>query len=118
MRQLSLQKKTIFISAILSAATAVRGQAQFTILDLGTINGDSTFGWGVNAGGQVAGFSNENQGHEQAFRTSANSAINTSTDLLGTLGGTFSGAYGLNGNAQAVGIGGLPGNLYYHAVRT
>jgi probable HAF family extracellular repeat protein len=88
-------------------------------MDLGTLDGNPTLGRAVNTSGQVAGFSDGvNQGNEQAFRTGANSAINSPADKLGTLGGTFSEAYGLNDGGQAVGLAGLPGNFFYHAFRT
>lgn len=107
--------------ALLAAFVAGAGttHGQYTILDLGLLDGHPTLGRALNNSGQVAGFSNgTSQGSELAFRTAANSPINASADKLGTLGGTFSEALGLNDGGQAVGLAGLPGNFYYHAFRT
>lgn len=114
----ALPVRIVWVMAVCLLLTG-RTQGQYTILDLGTLDGNPTLGRAVNGNGQVAGFSNgTSQGSEQAFRTAANSPINSATDKLGTLGGTFSEAYGLNDSGQAVGIAGLPDNYFFHAFRT
>jgi probable HAF family extracellular repeat protein len=61
-------------------------------------------GFGINAAGQVVGYSNIPSYFEyHAFRTAPNAAINPGTDDLGTLGGLFSIAFGINASGQVVG---------------
>lgn len=57
----------------------------------------------INDLGQVVGSSTTASGDTRAFLTGANSAINSSTDDLGTLGGAFSIAYSINELGQVVG---------------
>jgi probable HAF family extracellular repeat protein len=54
----------------------------------------------INDLGQTAGYSYTSSGYNLAFHTAANSAINPSTDNLGTLGGAFSYAYGINNSGR------------------
>jgi probable HAF family extracellular repeat protein len=86
--------------------------------DLGTLQrccfGTFTVAVGINSSGQVAGTSG---GQSHAFRTAGNRAINPATDDLGTLGGSSSGATGINDSGQVVGSSFTAGGQL-HAFRT
>jgi probable HAF family extracellular repeat protein len=88
--------------ALSNAAGTVLG-AMYDILDLGTLGGTRSEAYGINASGQVVGWSLvpgvSPGGH--AFRTAANQPINPATDDLG--GGNTSAA-GINDSGQVVGI--------------
>jgi probable HAF family extracellular repeat protein len=86
--------------------------------DLGTLGGPNSFGEGINASGQVTGYSHTTQSLIQHAFLYSNG---TMTDL-GTLGGTNSYGYGINANGQVTGaseispsLGGLPHAFLYTA---
>ena len=74
----------------------VRNGSATTVL--GTLGGDSSFGLGVNASGQVVGQANNAAGEFRGF-------IQTGGEMrdLGTLGGAFALAAGINNAGQVVG---------------
>ncbi len=92
------------------------------LTDLGTLgcgtrdhcNG-SSYGTGVNASGQVVGYSDTATGSTHAFIT--NPSTNAMTDL-GTLGGDGSKAFGINDNGQVTGGSDLVADGWYHAFIT
>lgn len=91
----------------------------YTVVDLGTLTGPSGFSYpraGVNAFGQEAGYSNTRDCGAnpppgcndvffpfQAFRTPPHQPMDPTKDNLGTLGGIFSYAGGINDFGQVVG---------------
>jgi len=98
--------------------SAPRADAAFGVVDLGTLGGTESFGFGVNAAGQVVGQSQtaaltmpstnpDGSGGglvlDHAYRTAPGSAITPSSDL-GTLGGRSSRATGINATGQVVGV--------------
>ena len=80
--------------------------ADYTITDLGNLGG-SSYATGINASGQVVGYSSTPYETEHAFLYSSG----TMQDL-GTLGGSNSQAYGINASGQVVGGSGIAGNSY------
>ncbi len=88
-----------FAAPVVNASTPT-----YHVLDFGTLPGDTTsLAWGINASGQVAGYSSSSTDH--AFETAPNGPI-TAASTLGSLSGTLSSyAYGINGSGQVVGTG-------------
>ena len=72
--------------------------AGWTITDLGTLGGTYSQATGINAAGDVVGYSTNKNGDTHAFVWSKGKM----TDL-GTLGGTFSAPSGMNERGQVVG---------------
>jgi probable HAF family extracellular repeat protein len=75
------------------------------MLDLGTLSGGSSFGFGLNNLGDIVGDSSN-----QAFIYS-----NGSMKRIGTLGGAMSFARAINDAGQVVGYSYIPGNALRHA---
>ena len=70
----------------------------YTVTDLGTLGGISTYGYGINASGEVTGFSSTTDGSAtQAFLSDG------TTHDLGSLGGTKSEGLGINDSGQMTG---------------
>ncbi len=89
------------LAAGLSTTLSAQALPNYTALDLGTLGGAYSYATGVNASGQVVGYSSTNdKGAYRAFLTDANGA---NMRDLGTLGGTYSHAYGVNATGQVVG---------------
>ncbi len=79
-------------------ALPVSAGVQYTINDLGTLGGATSFAYAINASGQVVGGSLTAAGSEHAFLYSDGNMLD-----LGTLGGGSSVAYGINDSGLAVG---------------
>ena len=72
-------------------------QTAYTITDLGTLGGAGSVGQGINASGQVTGYSDTATGGQHAFLYSGGSMAD-----LGTLGGASAGQ-GINASGQVAG---------------
>jgi probable HAF family extracellular repeat protein len=68
------------------------------MIDLGTLGGSNSGGFGINAAGQVAGYSATSSGEDHAFLYS-----NGTMWDLGTLGGSYSRGFGINSAGQVTG---------------
>ena len=83
------------------------GSASGTMYDLGSLGGSHSFGWDINATGQVTGDSSTTDNvstHAMLWKpTSPNGTVGTMHDL-GTLGGTMSGGEGINNDGQVAGF--------------
>jgi probable HAF family extracellular repeat protein len=100
---------TIFLFFVANIAWGV---VQYTVTDLGTLDGFYIEANSINNTGQVVGICGLH-----AFRTIPNQPINPETHDLGTLGGPASWAYGINENGQIVGNAETSDNSI-HAFRT
>jgi probable HAF family extracellular repeat protein len=79
--------------------------------DLGTLGGTGSQGTGVNASGQVTGYS-DTFGNAAQHAFLATGGVMTD---LGTLGGTWSYGNGVNASGQVTGSSYISGNGAYHA---
>jgi probable HAF family extracellular repeat protein len=119
-RFLSLHRVGLLAALLfVDMGSALHAQTQYSVTDVGSLSGSETFGFAVNARGQVVGWSfGEGDLGERAFRTAPNQPINPATDDLGALNlfDTPSNAYGINIWADVVGVS--YGDLINHAFRT
>jgi len=92
----------ICLSLIALAPIAAQAQS-YTLFTLGSLGGGFSSGHGVNASGQVVGYSDTARGYNHAFLSGANGAALTAANDLGTLGGNSSRGFGVNASGQVVG---------------
>ncbi len=86
-------------------------------INLGTLGGSNSYATGVNASGQIVGYSQvTGNGANNAFLW--NSGTLSSGNSLGTLGGANSYGYAINPSGQVVGSSDITGNSAKHAFRT
>lgn len=88
---------------------------------LGMLTDPDTFATGINASGQVIGYSEwaDDPTESYAWRTAPNWPINASTDDLGSqVGYGFTYAYGINDTGQVVGAVSPVTGTTFHAFRT
>lgn len=82
------------------------------MLDLGSLGGTNSFGYGINDKGEVAGYSDipGDQGRHAFVWSSQYGMVD-----LGTLGGTSSYGYGISKNGYVTGYSSTEGNGGWHA---
>jgi len=85
-------------TAVLLGHAGLALAADYTITDLGTLGGSSSYAYGINSLGAVVGVSETSSGDRHAFLYS-----NSVMSDLGTLGGSTSEAYAINDYGQVVG---------------
>lgn len=107
---LSFRIRTLIAYTLLLPALAVArpAAAQYALTDLGTLDGvagHSSAGNGINAIGQVVGWSDSSAGYRHAFcwTPSAPNATHGTLVDFGTLGGNTSIAYSINAYGRVVG---------------
>src|SRR5439155_14737182 len=94
-------------AVVAAAAQSVLAQPEFSILDLGTLGGNRSEAFDINNSGQVVGYSKTAAGFDHAFRSAANTPINSATDDLGTLtGGSYSFAQAIDSSGRIAGYSG------------
>ncbi|MGD9721483.1 MAG: hypothetical protein AB7O59_09760 [Pirellulales bacterium] len=94
-------------------AAPATAQGLYHLTDLGALSGGFSTAYGLNANGQVAGYSRTANGADHAFLYSGGIMQD-----LGTFGGTRSRAYGINSSGQVVGdyiVAGLNRAFLYSA---
>jgi len=112
-------RAALAIAGLASLIPSAQAQPQYTIVDLGLLNGATgSLARAINNSGQVAGWASLHDQIFGAFRTAPNSAINPATDDLGTLGGDQTLATGINSSGQVAGASRTAGNAAQHAFRT
>src|SRR5690349_12610164 len=98
-RILAVLTTLMWVTALSSLTDVHTAQAAYTITDLGTLGGNDSFAYGVNASGQVAGSSFKNGSFDHAFLYSGGTMHD-----LGVLPGTnTSSAASINAGGQVVG---------------
>src|ERR1700683_4682061 len=95
---------TLALGVVISFAAATIAKA-VTITDLGTLGGSFSLANGINASGQVVGFSSTADATVGAFLYSGGEMTN-----LGSFGGLVSAANGINASGQVVGSSYTSGN--------
>ncbi len=116
---MTIWRSAIGLLAVVALCPALEAiQPIYTVVDAGTLGGNQSAGRAIRNDGRVVGLSKNGLNNDRAFRTGVSGVINPGTDDLGTLGGSFGGAYGINVNGQVVGYAGLVGDTVYRAFRT
>jgi probable HAF family extracellular repeat protein len=101
---------------ILNAAPQAMAQtaaASYRVTSLGTLGGNKSAAYAINASGQIAGSAENADGHVHAFLFSDGKMLD-----LGTLGGISSEAVALNNSGQVVGLADIQpgqGKVPHHA---
>ena len=89
-----------------------------TIYSLGTLGGEFSWGTGINVHGQVVGVSattDDASEHATLWNPTTPNGSSGTLHSLGTLGGTYSQANGVNSSGQVAGISDVTGDTDSHA---
>ncbi len=77
---------------------AIAANYEYSVIDLGTLGGSSSSGYGINASSQIAGWSYTTSGSAHAF------LYDGTMHDLGTLGGSYSIGRAINDSGQITGV--------------
>ncbi len=113
-----------FLLAVIAGAafTGVEAPAgiQYHVTDLGTLGGTYTYGIGINARGQVSGYSYTSGDpfvgdsfHAFLWTPTTSNGVNGTMQDLGTLGGSSSNGFGINDSGQVSGYSGAGDGLQH-----
>ena len=94
------------------------GGASGTMYDLGTLGGTNSYGYGINASGQVTGASDktgDSKTHTFLWKPSTPNGTSGTMYNLGSLGGTESNGSAINASGQVSGSSLTTGDAAYHA---
>ena len=100
---------TLALGLVLFASGRASAQAPWTITDIGTLGGTTSYASDINDAGKVTGSSQIESGAYHAFIWTRAAGI---VDL-GTLGGTYSYAGAINAAGQVVGYSGTASGSYH-----
>ncbi len=93
-------------------ASAAEPPTGYTLFDLGTLGGTSSYARGLSFSTQITGYSQvADNAAQQAFVTGTDGG----TRSLGTLGGTNSSAFAINSSGRVAGAAQIAGDGAYHA---
>ncbi len=101
----------LFWVATLFFSNSVQAGLLYSIVDLGTLGGTNSWGYGINDAGQVTGMAETITRGQNAFITNVD---NKMLDL-GTLGGDTSVGYGINNFGQVTGSAKIASPTWYTA---
>lgn len=91
--------KAFLTAGLLILSKLAQAEVQYAITDLGSLGGVESYGWGINASGQVTGSSLTNGGKYHAFVYS-----NGVMRDIDTLDSEYSVGHGINVNGQVTGF--------------
>jgi probable HAF family extracellular repeat protein len=94
------------------------GGTSGTMHDLGTLGGTSSYGYGINASGEVTGASDktgDSKTHTFLWKPATPNGTSGTMFNLGSLGGTESNGGGINASGQVAGSSLTNGDAAYHA---
>jgi probable HAF family extracellular repeat protein len=94
------------------------GSASGTMHELGSLGGSVSFGWDINASGQVTGNSDttdDEETHAFLWNPMTPNGVSGMMHDLGTLGGTSSDGGGINASGQVAGSSLIEGDEFDHA---
>ncbi len=109
-RRPRLTLSTLLLVGSLLGATAASAASFYSLTDLGTLGGDWSIAYAINASGQVTGWAETPSGEGHAFLYDR-----TTMRDLGTLGAYPSLGAAINASGQVAGFSYPPGSWYAHA---
>jgi probable HAF family extracellular repeat protein len=94
------------------------GSEAGTMSDIGSLGGTNSFGWDINASGQITGNSDTTDDaatHPFLWNPTTANGVSGAMHDLGTLGGSSGDASGINASGQVAGSANTIGDVAWHA---